>query len=207
MATLDLNSALRAVKTVINRGDGTGFPLAAKRQLRSAFDKLAGKGGTAGSGITAGAGTVHKTAVQRAGELITTTIYIDLTGLESEATLADIIGDDAAANCHLGQVLSEVNGTIIGGSVRCIETPAGGEVDIDLYSATESTGVEGALVTDLTETALLNSGVDWTSAQELGLTGVPADREFLYLTVGTSSTPTAGTYTAGKFVITLYATA
>lgn len=209
MATLDLNKALRAVKTVINRGDGSGFPLAAKRQIRNALDVLAGKSGAPGGGITGGTGTVVKSAVTRAGELIKTEIYFDVTGLTSAATDADIIGDEGVAGCYLTRLIKEVNGTIVGGSLKCIEAPATGEIDFDLYSADEATGTEDALITGLTETKLVDSGGDWTDNREIGLTGVPdADaNEYLYLAVGTASTPAAGTYTAGKFVLTLYGTA
>ncbi len=154
-----------------------------------------------GSGISAGVGTVCKTTVRRQGKSIKTEIILDLTGLESEATLADIIGDNGAANCYIAQIAASRNGTILGGKVTCLEAPAGGEVDIDFYSAVEGTGVEGAAVTGLDETALLNTAADWTIDLVRAFTGVPADGEYIYLAVGTATSPTAGTYTAGKFLI------
>lgn len=157
----------------------------------------------AGSGISAGVGTIHKASVIRLGEIITTRILIDLTGLESEATLDDIIGDDGAANCHLGQIIVLRNGTILTGRMTCLEAPVGGEPDIDLNSAVESTGVEGALITGLTETVLLAAAADWAIGDVKVLTAFPADGEFLYLSVGTVTAPIAGTYTAGKFLIEL----
>lgn len=202
MATLDLNQALRAVKTVINRGDGSGFPLAAKRQIKKALDVLAGKSSEPGSGFT-GTGTVHKTSVTREGELIRTTIFLDLTGLNSAAT-ADIIGGNGLANCHFGQILSEVNGTIVGGSITCLEAPATGDTDIDVYSATEGTGTEDAAVTSLTETALHTHGGAWSAGQVGTFTAVPADRQYLYLSSGGAGAD--ATYTAGKFQIELIGT-
>jgi hypothetical protein len=160
-----------------------------------------------GSGITSGTGTVHSMFAQKQGELFITKIFVDLTGLASEATDDDIIGDGTAANSHIGQITAAVNGTIVAGTMLCLEAPATGEVDIDLYSAAEGTGAGGALITSLTETALLEVGADWTIDLFRALTGVPAADEYLYLTVGTASTPTAGTYTAGKFLIELYGTA
>ena len=159
-----------------------------------------------GSGITSGTGTVHKMFAQKQGEFFITKILVDLTGLASEATDDDIIGDGTAANSHLGQIIAAESGTIFAGTMTCLEAPATGEVDIDLYSATESTGAGGALITSLTETALLEVGADWTIDLFRALTGVPAANEYLYLSVGTASTPTAGTYTAGKFLIELYGT-
>lgn len=159
----------------------------------------------AGSGITAGTGTVVKAGYTRVGEIVTTQILIDLTGLDSDATLGDIIGVSGTANpCHIGAVATSESGTLFAGSVECLETPAGGEVDIDLYSAVQGTGVTDGAIGDLDETALLSAGADWTAGTSKGMTAFPADGEYLYLTVGTNSTPTADTYTAGKFLITFY---
>lgn len=152
----------------------------------------------AGSGIL-GIAEAYKAGVLRIGDLVHTQIIIDLTGLNSSAA-GDIIGDDAAANCHLGKITKARNGTLVAGRMSCLETPAGGEPDIDLYSATESTGTEDAAVTGLTETALLDTAADWTAIlAPKGLTALPADGEYLYL-VG-SGAGTDATYTAGKFLI------
>ncbi len=189
------NEALTAVKKVINRGNS--FSLEAKRVLRAAFDKLAGPGTEEGSGFK-GTGTVHKTSVSREGDLVRTTIILDLTGLNSAAT-GDIIGVNAAANCHFGQILSEVNGTVFGGTITCLEAPATGDTDIDVYSATEATGTEDASVTGtLTETLLHAHGGAW-SAGQVGALVAPADREYLYLSSGGAGAD--ATYTAGKFKI------
>jgi hypothetical protein len=83
-----------------------------------------------------------------------------------------------------------------------LEAPAGGEPDIDLYSATESTGTEDAAITGLVETALLLTGADWTIDLVRALTDIPADVEYLYL-VG-SGAGTDAIYTAGKFLIELF---
>jgi hypothetical protein len=159
----------------------------------------------AGTGITAGTGTVYETSVQKAGGIYKTSILIDLTGLNSAATLGDIIGVASTANpCHFGRITAAECGSVIAGIITCLETPAGGEVDIDIYSATESTGVTDGAVASLTETALMLAGVDWTISTQIGFTAFPAAGEYLYLTTGTSSTPTAGTYTAGKFLIEMW---
>lgn len=159
--------------------------------------------GGAGSGIISATGVVYVTNVQTAGNIVMTRILMDLTGLNSSAA-GDIIGDDGAANCHIGQMRQTIGGiTVVGtpfaGTVTCLETPAGGEPDIDLYSAVEGTGAEDSAITALDETALLNAGADWTAATTMALTAVPAADEYLYL-VG-SGTGTDATYTAGKFLI------
>ncbi len=159
----------------------------------------------AGSGITGGTGTIYESSVIKLGEITRTEILIDLTGLTSAATLGDIIGLAATANpCHFGRITAARNAGIFGGTVACLETPAGGEVDIDIYSATEATGVTDGAIGSLTETQLLDTNADWTIGTVKALGALPAADQYLYLTTGTSSTPTAGAYTAGKFLITLY---
>jgi hypothetical protein len=164
------------------------------------------KGNAAGAGITGGTGTICETSVVRRGSEIETTILLDLTGLTSKNTLADIIGHDAATDlpAFITQITSAVNGTIKGGTIVCLEAPAGGEVDIDIFSAAEATGVYDGLATDLTETAVMTAGADFTIGLTKFFTGDITDNHYLYLAVGTNSTPTAGTYTAGRFLIRLH---
>lgn len=154
----------------------------------------------AGAGITGGVGTVYKSSVVKVGGIIKTSILIDLTGLSSSTTDLDIIGQGVSV-AHLGQITAARNGTILTGRITCLEAPVGGVTDIDLYSATEGTGVFDGLVTDLTETALLTSGAAWTIARVLATTAVPAADQYLYLTCGAAGTPAA--YSAGKFLIEL----
>lgn len=136
--------------------------------------------------------------------MVVTEILIDLTGLNSKNTDLDIIGVDGTSNpCHIGQITAAQNGAIFGGTMRCLEVPAGGDPNIALYSATEGTGVEDALVSSLTETLLFDPNADWTIDMNRSLTGVPAADEYLYLAQG-DATGTDATYTAGKFLITLY---
>lgn len=154
----------------------------------------------AGAGITGGTGTVYASSVTKSGGIITTRILIDLTGLSSSTTDLDIIGQGAVA-AHLGQITAARNGTILGGTITCLEAPVGGVTDIDLYAATVATGKFDDLVTDLTETALLSAGSAWTLAEVQALTAVPAANGYLYLTGGAAGT--AAAYTAGKFLIEL----
>jgi len=154
----------------------------------------------AGAGITAGVGTIYKASVQTIGGIISTKILIDLTGLSSNAA-ADIIGVEAAAACHLGQITTQRNGTIFAGLMTCLEAPATGEPDIDVYSAVEATGTEDAAIGGLVETALLAAAADWTIGDVKVFTAFPANEEYLYL-VG-SGGGTDAVYTAGKFLIEL----
>lgn len=154
----------------------------------------------AGAGITTGTGTVHAVSVTRNGSLIETKILVDMTGLTCGGTAGDIIGVAAASSCHIGQITEAVNGTIFGGVLRCLEAPTGGDPDIDLFSAVESTGATDAAISTLDETQLCNSG-DLTAGGVVPLTAYPAADEYLYLVCGTA---TAAAYTAGIVEITLY---
>lgn len=162
--------------------------------------KVFDNNGAAGAGITDGVGAVFKSSVERIGDIIRTTILIDLTGLSSSTTDLDIIGTGLSA-AYLGQVTAAKNGTLFAGRVACLEAPVGGVTDIDLYSATEATGVFDGGIAALTETALLTSGAAWTIMRELALTALPAADEYLYLTGGAAGTVAA--YTAGKYIIEL----
>jgi hypothetical protein len=151
-----------------------------------------------GSGMSAI--TTYSSEVTKQGKVITTHIFIDIAGLNSGGTAADIIGTDpGAANSHLGQIVVADSGQVFSGSMTCLEAPATGDTDIDLYSAIESTGAEDALVTALNETLLLNGGV-WTLGLSQALTAVPAANEYLYIAGGVGAD---ATYTAGQFLIEL----
>jgi hypothetical protein len=159
---------------------------------------------TPGAGISAGAGTLYRSWVTQEGALIKTTIYIDLTGLNSSAA-ADIIGvSPAAASCHIGQITTAVNGTLFKGNYYCAEVPATGEPDIDVFYADESTGAEDTAITALTgDTAMKEAAADFTAVgQGFDFITVPPANKYMYL-VG-SGGGTDATYTAGIFVIELY---
>jgi len=169
---------------------------------------------TAGTGITSGTGTLYKANVCVAGDLITTTIVIDLTGLSPGGAAGDIIGVNDDDDCHLGQITAALNGTIFAGTMECLETPTSGgtvEPDIDLYTSTASTGGENdAIGSEAGAAAILNTGQDWTSThddtasvvQQMGITAFPAANSYLYLVA--SGGGDTGSYTGGIFKITLY---
>lgn len=163
-------------------------------------------GNTPGTGITGQGTATVKTSCIKIGDIITTTIITDLTGLASNAT-DDIIGKaGGTANSHFGQITAAVNGTVMMGSITCLETPTTGDPDIDMYTATVATGAEDAAVTGLTETALSTAGGDFVGAGILGTFGgvtvVPPANGYLYLANGGGTTD--GTYDAGKFIIQFY---
>jgi hypothetical protein len=163
-----------------------------------------------GTAVTPGTGTsdaaVRDSGVWTQGTVIYTRILVDMTNLVGSTTDLDIIGNTAAATAHIGQITTAVNGVIQGGTITCLEVPAGGTNDIDFYAATESTGTENALVTGLTETVMVTSGAAWTAGRILGIatTGNPAANSYIYMANGAAGVP--GTFTAGIFLIELYGT-
>jgi hypothetical protein len=161
---------------------------------------LARAANAAGVGIT-GTADSYVTSVEKTGSIITTTILIEVDGLNSGGTINDIVGADGAGVAHLGQITAAVNGTIFAGKIECLEAPTGGNSDIDLWYADEATGVEDTLITALTnDTQCINHGA-WSAGDMDVLTAFPAANKYLYLATGAA---TDATYTAGILLITLY---
>jgi len=170
-------------------------------ELNKIDDSAAAALVTPSSVITASAEAVQ-TSVLRIGNIIKTTIAIDITGLKSVATAGDIIGDTGVS--YIAQITTAINGVIYKGAVNCGEVPLTGDDDIDLYSATEDTGAYDGAIGSLTETALMAAGAALAIGTANPLTALPAADEYLYLTAGAGDT--AGTYTAGRLLIELWGT-
>tara|TARA_R110000824_G_scaffold180135_2_gene360576 strand:+ start:1247 stop:1867 length:621 start_codon:yes stop_codon:yes gene_type:complete len=128
--------------------------------------------------------------------IVKTSIMMDLTGLRDGGTAGDIIGKDGSGVAYIGQVTTVNQGVVFGVTMTCVETPAGGGTDIDLYSATEGTGVNDTAIGALTETQIINSGA--ASAGTMVAGGDIAADQYLYL-VGQGTGHAA--YTAGRFLI------
>ena len=159
---------------------------------------------TAGTGITTGDGTLVKYAVSTVGNIIYTDILLDITGLDDGGAANDIIGvDGGTANCHIGQITAAVNGTILGGTMTCLEVPAGGDPDIDLFYGDEATGAENAAWTSLTNNTLLTNNGDHTIGRVTPFlnTVVPPADKYLYMRCGDN---TGGEYSAGRFLIRMW---
>jgi hypothetical protein len=153
----------------------------------------------AGVGITTGTGTVYETSVARNNGIVTTSIMLDLTGLQSGGTAGDIIGLNGAGVAYIARVTTANNGVVFGVRMTCYELPVGGDTDIDLYSATEDTGVEDVAISTLTETQIINSGTLALGSAVFG-TDIAAN-QYLYL-VGQGTANAA--YTAGRLLIEIF---
>jgi hypothetical protein len=187
-----------------------GFQSVSKNATTGAFTTLSSIGtdgkasfdansiaNVAGAGITDA--TTPLTSVIREGDIITTKIFIDLAGLDSSGTAGDIIGEDANTDpAYIARVTAADQGTIVSVRMECLEVPATGEPNIDLYSATEGTGAFDNAITGLTETQIIDSGDLAEGSVVYGQT-VAAD-QYLYLVAQDTDD---GTYSTGKLMITI----
>jgi hypothetical protein len=197
MATTTFNGPVRSEK---------GFQMVSKNATTGAITVTSGDKwaveATGSAGIE-GTAAVYVTQVNRLKSDVSTnvnivksTIMIDLTGLKDGGTAGDIIGKDGSGVAFIGQVTTANQGTVFGVTMTCLETPAGGSTDIDLFSATEGTGVNDTAIGDLTETQIINAGAAAAGTMVAG--GDIAADQYLYLvSQGTGD----ATYTAGRFLI------
>jgi len=155
---------------------------------------------TAGTGITTGTGTVYAASVIKTGGIFHTKILIDLTGLASSGS-GDIIGKAATANSHIGQITAAVNGTVLGGKLTCLEAPAGGDPDINLWYADEATGAEDAAITSLTNQVQMCDSGDLALNSVISIPTPPAADKYIYMVTGAA---TNADYTAGKLLIEFF---
>ena len=155
---------------------------------------------TAGTGITTGTNTVYRADVQKLGNIFHTRILIDLTGLASSGS-GDIIGKAATANSHIGQITAAVNGTVLSGKLTCMEAPAGGDPDINLWYADEATGTEDAAITGLTNQVQMCDSGDLALGSVISIPTPPAADKYMYMVTGAA---TDANYTAGKILIEFF---
>lgn len=132
------------------------------------------------------------------GTIITETKF-DLTGLASVATANDVIGLAAGGAAYIGRNVVANNGIIYKVELVCLEAPAGGDNDVNVVAASSGTlEYDGAGGT----TYLSNSG-DLLAGQTIqNLVPALTANHYFYLTAGTGDT--AGTYTAGQYILRTY---
>jgi hypothetical protein len=170
-------------------------------EINSAADQTSVVGTMSASTVMAATLDTYNVTTFRTGNIIKTTMYIDLTGAKSTTTDNDIIGDTGA--CHIGQVTTAVNGAIFAGQVSCAEVPATGVADINLASSSVATGAYDADVTGLTNAqALMTAGGSHAVGTVKPFTVLPTANYYLYLSSGAGGT--AGTYSAGILIIEMW---
>ena len=134
------------------------------------------------------------------------TLHVDITNAESKADILDVIGTGTSSSVYIGKCSTTYVGYVYKAEMMCIEVPAGGDLDVDLYSNTADLATDDAVTSSGTSVELINAGGNWAVGMRkistAGLTMTDGLHDhYLYLTTGGG---TAGTYTAGKFVIKLY---
>jgi len=170
-------------------------------ELNAVADVSSVTGTMSASTVMAALLTTYNVSTVRSGNIIETTIYIDLTDAKSTTTENDIIGNTGA--CHIGQVTTAVNGLVFAGEVLTAEVPTTGVDDIDLSMASVATGAYDADVTGLTNyAALMTAGGSLAIGGAHPFTALPTANYYLYLSSGAGGT--AGTYDAGIIVIRMW---
>ena len=131
--------------------------------------------------------------------VIITRIKVDLTGLASVATANDVIGLAAGGAAYIGRNFVATNCIIFKTEFSCIETPTVGDNDVNVVAnSSAAIAYDGAGGT----TYLSNSG-DLLAGQTIeNLVPALTANDYYYLTAGTGDT--AGTYTAGMYILTTY---
>jgi hypothetical protein len=160
-----------------------------------------------GGGADGGA-TAITTHVSKVNGEIKTVILVDLEDLLVSGTVKDIIGEDGVAAAYLTQITTAVNGIIYKAEMSCIEVPAGSNTtaDIDLVSNSASLAEDVEYDGSGTATVLIAPGGAFTAGMaRVSNPGTDLSNcvdDYLYLANGSGSN-SGGTYTGGKFIITL----
>ena len=165
---------------------------------------IASDGGmAAGTGVTTAAGGFSYHRVTKIGDLFKTEILFDITGLNDGDTAADVVGKDGdTVNCHLGQINAAINGTIIAGRMTCLEVPATGHVDLDLWTANEGDLAQDVAISTATGEVQLVQAASWADGDMIPLDAFPPDEDYLILVTGTQGSDKD--YTGGQFLIELW---
>jgi len=170
-------------------------------ELNAVADQSANVDTMSASTVMAALIAAYDVTTFRTGNIIKTTMYIDLTGAKTTTTDKDIIGDTGV--CHIGRVTTAVNGVIFAGQVSCAEVPATGADDIDLYASSAATGAYDADGSALANAqALMVAGGAHAVGTVKPFTVLPTADYYLYLCNGEAGT--VGTFTAGILIIEMW---
>ena len=180
--------------------------MGSRRLGRKRLKSLSSRGVT--DTVTAGVGapSVTRQTTRREGNKIITEISVDLGGNTSvaEAADGDIIGGNTLTTCSIATLSLTTHGYVTYAEIACLEAPVGASADIDLHGGSASDDAEGGAVTgaNVYVAAGGNHSLGSRVGAAVALHDFDSDSdEFLYLVNGAGSG--AGTYTAGKLLITL----
>ena len=163
-----------------------------------------GPGEYPGSGLRAASGFKFNSSKSYHGNIVKTAILMDITDLSSTTNNAEVIGNGTDASCWMYQVGVGTNhqrgGFLdVAGTVTCLQAPAGGDTDIDFYEDTVSSRAGGYDISGADK--ILEKGGAWAAGDVIPITAPPTN-SYVYMASGGSGS--AGTYTAGIFLIELY---
>lgn len=130
------------------------------------------------------------------------TMELDITGLQNDALSSHyvIAASGQTSNCAVATLTSHVKVV----KLECVVVPSGAADDLDFLISDSAAGSEGAATPGSTTVAMdigasFGLGMTiWSAHDDLG-----GSKSHLYLTHGAGS---SGTYTAGKFILTIYET-
>ena len=154
------------------------------------------------------AACIVSSSVNNIGGVIQTTLLIDLgKGAGSGGGVADIIGTDNVADAggaYITSLSKEVNGLPYSIELSCVETPTGGDPDINVVTGSAADDAHDAAVTGAV--IVVNGGDQQDGLNTQGdALGTVADGTialpYVYLTTGAA---TNAAYTAGKVIVTIY---
>ena len=146
-----------------------------------------------------GTGVALSTTRTTEDGVIVTSIKIDMTGLASVATANDAIGLAAGGVAFIGRNVVANNGVIFKTEFSCIETPVGGDNDVNVV-----TNVSGVLeYSGAAGTTYISNSGDLVIGQTIqNLVPAITANHYYYLSAGAGDT--AAAYTAGQYLLKLY---
>ena len=180
------------------------------RRLNALSKKGASVTGSLGAGVS---GSVGYRKIIKSGNEVTTEIYVDLGSskgaLYQPGDVNLIIGHSSSADgaqtagkAYLTQINQKENGIVTLVELTCVETPTGGDTDINLVVSPNEQAFSGS--TSITN--VINDGTHVIGHEAAAaIVDNSLDAKYLYLTNGAATDGgAAAAYTGGKFLIRLY---
>ena len=136
------------------------------------------------------------------GDVILTTVKVDLTGLGSANDADDVIGLAAGGAAYFAKYVTGEMGILYNIEMVCLELPASGSNNLDDLNLVCNSNATRAYNDDGSGyTQLLNAG-SWTAGenQSVASATVAAANDYFYLTAGATHSG-ANTWTGGVFLI------
>ena len=157
----------------------------------------------------AGTGTAPTQTILTVGDEIITTTKIDLTGLQKQSDVGDVIGKAGTNNAYLFLYAAATHGILHKVEISCVELPTGTNVllDFDLISCDETTlaaNGDAAGATNPVSITAMNGNIALGQTYQDLTAGVPnASGDAIYLCEGATSS-NQQLFTAGMLIVKLF---